>query len=210
MIRGKYLRERKAIRIKRRLKLLIILTILMLLYRIVFSSFSLYESNAESKADMDIAFFLLDTSYETRSISLEDMAPGDTRKVTFSVANFYFKDIEGGAKEEVVSDVDMDYEIKIRTTTNLPLKFTLTKSQEAIEENDIALNVNSQDDFGTYFTTLLNDSGQFISNNPDGTKNALSLTYALNIEFPKEYDTIEYQNIIECIEISVEATQIVD
>ena len=68
MIRGKYLRERKGIRFKRRVKIVMTIFVLLLVHRIVFNSFSLYESNATTDANIEVAYFLLDDTYEEKTI----------------------------------------------------------------------------------------------------------------------------------------------
>ena len=196
MIRGKYLRERKAIRFKRRIKFLISITIIFILYKIVFGSFSLYESEASSDANLDVAYFRLNDEYETKVISLDDMLPGDTRTCTFNISNYTLN----GEIEEV-SETDMEYTLKIRTTTNLPLEYELTKSYDDGEETTIE---TITDDDGTYFKKILDESGTFKCD--QGYTN----TYNLRVTFPSSCDNVKYQNVIECIEISVEAKQIID
>ncbi len=196
MIRGKYLRERKAIRFKRRIKFLISITIIFILYKIVFGSFSLYESEANSDANLDVAYFRLNDEYETKVISLDDMLPGDTRTCTFNISNYTLN----GEIEEV-SETDMEYTLKIRTTTNLPLEYELTKSYDDGEETTIE---TITDDDGTYFKKILDESGTFKCD--QGYTN----TYNLRVTFPSSCDNVKYQNVIECIEISVEAKQIID
>ncbi len=196
MIRGKYLRERKAIRFKRRIKFLISITIILILYKIIFSSFSLYESEASSDANLDVAYFRLNDEYETKVISLEDMVPGDTRTCRFNISNYTLN----GDKEEI-SETDMEYTLKIRTTTNLPLEYELTKSYDNGEETTIETIL---DEDGTYFKRILDETGTFTCD--QGYTN----TYNLKITFPSTCDNIIYQNIIECIEISVEARQIIE
>ena len=122
MIRGKYLRERKGIRVKRRFKLILTIFVLMLVHRIVFNSFSLYESNALSEATIEVAYFLLDDTYDTQTIKLDEMLPGDKQTCRFSIANYY---IDQNTNQEVITETDMEYELKVRTTTNLPLKYSL-------------------------------------------------------------------------------------
>ena len=196
MIKGKYLRERKAIRFKRRIKLLISVTIIMILYKIIFGSFSLYESEASSDANLDVAYFTLDDEYETQVISLGDMVPGDERTCVFHISNY--TETEGG--EEEISETDMEYTLKIRTTTNLPLEYELTKSYSTGETTTIE---TITDEDGTYFKKILNETGTFRCD--QGYTN----TYTLKVTFPSSCDNIVYQNIIECIEISVEAKQII-
>ena len=196
MIRGKYLRERKAIRFKRRIKFLISITIILILYKIIFGSFSLYESEANSDALLDVAYFRLNDEYESQVISLEDMVPGDERTCTFHISNY---NLVGGIEE--VSETDMEYTLKIRTTTNLPLEYELTKSYNTGEQVTIETITDSD---GTYFKKILDESGTFRCD--QGYTN----TYDLKITFPSSCDNVKYQNIIECIEISVEAKQIID
>ena len=194
MIRGKYLRERKAIRFKRRVKLLISITIIVLLYKIIFGSFSLYESEASSDANLDVAYFTLDDEYETQVISLENMVPGDIKTCVFHISNY----TEGAGGVEEISETDMEYTLKIRTTTNLPLEYVLTKSQSAGVPQTFQL---VTDDDGTYFKKLLEETGSFRCD--QGYTN----TYTLTVTFPSNKADIKYQNIIECIEISVDSRQ---
>lgn len=196
MIRGKYLRERKAIRVKRRFKLLVSMLILFLLYKIVFSSFSLYESEANSDADADVAYFVLNDEYQSQVIKLDSMNPGDTQDFVFNISNYVLND----DSEEVVSEVDMEYTLKIRTTTNLPLEYELTRSQSAGGEETFEL---VTDDDGTYFKKLLEETGTFSCD--QGYTN----TYTLTITFPTNENDIKYQDLIECIEVSVDSRQII-
>lgn len=197
MIKGKYLRERKAIRFKRRIKLLICMAIVLILYKIIFGSFSLYESEASSDANLDVAYFTLDDEYETQVISLGDMLPGEIRNCTFHISNYTLDDLG----EEEVSETDMEYTLKIRTTTNLPLEYELTRSNSTGGSTTIE---TITDDDGTYFKKILDETGTF--NCDQGYTN----TYNLKITFPSSCDNIKYQNVIECIEISVEARQLID
>ena len=73
MIRGKYLRERKAIRFKRRIKLIVCMLILVILHKIIFSSYSLYESEANSNLNIDAAFFVLKNENLGHLITLDDL-----------------------------------------------------------------------------------------------------------------------------------------
>ena len=221
MIRGKYLRERKAIRVKRRMKLLIVLVILLLVHKILFNSYSLYESEANSTSDIEVAFFAVDNEYLTKVISLDELLPGDTRRCEFTISNFYVD--ESG--NEILSETDMEYVLKIRTTTNLPLEYKLYKNQSLNVDNLTNIleieTVESQnmylDEHKTIFKSLVQatlpddlkaqgvtDTGTYYYTTPTLD------TYILEINFDEKYNSVSYQNIIECVEISVEAKQIVD
>ncbi|MBR3882284.1 MAG: hypothetical protein IKJ36_03345 [Clostridia bacterium] len=197
MIRGKYLRERKGIRFKRRLKLIMAIFVLLLVHRIVFNSFSLYESNATTTANIEVAYFLLDDTYEEKTIMLEDMKPGDTKEVDIAISN-YFLDEEGN---EVITETDMQYTFKLRTTTNLPLEYSIFLNQSSDSGTNIVQMDTIQDDHDTYFYQLLEDTREF--SYEDGQTN----TYTLKITLPEQYNNVEYQNVIECIEVVVDGQQ---
>lgn len=206
MIRGKYLREKKAIRFKRRVKLMIIMLIIVLLYRIIFSSFSLYESEASSSSDIDVAFFTIEDSYDKNVISLDDMKPGETKEYYFSIANFKVE--EDGTKK--MAETDMEYNLSVRTTTNLYFEYELYVDQNPSDtsaENISIINPTPyRDDYrpdATYFKTIANHTEKFLLSQGENTDN-----YILKIKLPSTYDSVEYQNIIDCIEITVDAKQI--
>jgi hypothetical protein len=203
MIRGKYLRERKAIRVKRRFKILLSITILLILYKIIFSSFSLYESEAISATDLDIAFYALEDSYQTNVISLEDMLPGETKTYYFSIANF--KDNEDGTTD--VAETDIEYTLTIRTTTNLYFEYELYVDQDPDDASSESICLSSpilyKDDYDTYFKKIVEYKETFVQAAGANTDN-----YTLKITLPAEYDSVAYQNIIDCIEITIESHQI--
>ena len=220
MIRGKYLRERKAIRVRRRIKLILLILIVVMFYKTAFNSYSLFESEASSTASIDVAFFVLDDIYENKTIVLDDMEPGDVQYVKFSIANYIGSEEDG---DQVISETDMRYKLKIRTTTNLPLEYELYRNQSLNSSNLVNILDDSYsdamyyDDYNTYFQKLvldnetnalklegITDSGEFYLDVP--TIN----TYILKIELPARCNTIDYQDRMDCIEISVEGTQILD
>lgn len=219
MIRGKYLRERKAIRVKRRIKLLVALTILLVLYKIIFNSYSLYESEASSNAEIDVAFYLLEEQYETKTISLKDMLPGDTQYCKFSIANFYVDD----TGKEVTSETDLQCDLKLRTTTNLPLEYELyidqdTDSQNLVNRLDTEeLERGRWDEYNTIFKYLV-DKNETEDRKQEGITDSidfsyetpLSRTYIIKVTFPEECKSYEYQNIMECVEISIDSHQVID
>lgn len=218
MVRGKYLREKKA----KKVKILICLIIILVLYRIIFNSFSLYESEANSTADIDVAFYLLKDEYETKTIPIEDMLPGDTQYVKFTISNFYVDEETG---KEVISETDMKCDLKIRTTTNFPLQYELYIDQDLTSNNlqnklELEERVTDNvhwDDYNTMFKHLV------LANEPEYIKDQgitesldivyghpFSRTYMMKITFPEEYSKDDsYQNIMECIEISIDSHQII-
>ena len=70
--------------------------------------------------------------------------------------------------------------------------------QNVIEEDK-----TEQDEDGTYFRKITTAKETFSYNSDE--KNI----YQLKIKFPKQYNQIEYQNIIEGIEININSKQII-
>lgn len=214
MLRGKYLRERKAIRTRRRIRFIALILILLTAYKIVFNSYSLYESQAVSTADVDVAFFMLKDEYQTENIQLENMVPGDSREINFTLSN-YLSERDPETSEiidTVVTETDMEYTLKIRSTTNLPLTYrvyvdgTLKKTiVDGVDTSDDT-SVATKDTHNTWFYTLYDDEKDI-----EVLHNVTMMhTYKIEIDFPAEFTNVKYQNIIEAVEISIDGRQIID
>lgn len=199
MIRGKYLRERKALRTKKRLRFMLTILVLFLAYKVLFNSYSLYESQAKSNAQVDVAFYIINDEYQTHTIALNKMLPGDpAQSITFSISNY-----EEVGSETHLTETDMDYTLKIRTTTNLPLTYRLYKVNED-NNNKITELTAVRDEDDTFFYPLYEETGRF-------TFEDLQMnTYRLEIELPAIYNEVKYSNIIEAIEISVDGRQVIE
>lgn len=104
----------------------------------------------------------------------------------------------------------MEYTLKIVTTTNLPLSYALYKNEKYNDNNSsniitgdvIARDSDAED--ATYFRTLSTEKEKF------GFKKDEKNDYQLVISFPKEYDSFEYQGIVEGIKIVIESKQVID
>lgn len=204
MIRGKYLRERKANRIKFGTKIILCMIIFLVLYKLVFSSFSLYESEANSKADIDVAFYLLGDFYESKVISLKDMKPGDEQEIIFSIANYK---TDNTGKIEAQAETDIEYELKVRTTTNLPLEYEL-RVQDLNSPRDPLSLTPVRDADNTYFFNLVSEKDIIQYTTP------FMSTYKLIIKLPKTAfpvgeESYKYQGMMECIEIKLDSKQVI-
>lgn len=179
-------------------KLIILILCFCILVRIFTLALSKYRSEADSIAEVDIAFYLLSEDYKTMTLNLDSLFPQDNVYVyTFSIGNQ-----EGKKKAEV----DIEYELSLRTTTNLPLTYKLYMNEEynkkdakdIIQSNEIYL-----DEDGTYFRKMTTQKMELKYTEP--TTNI----YQLVISFPSNYNTENYQDIIEAIEISIDGKQII-
>lgn len=178
-------------------KLIILVLCLLIIARIFVLVLSKYESIANSYANVEIAFYLLKEDYKTMTINLAELLPQDNAYVfDFSIGN------EDGIK---MAEVDLEYELSLRTTTNLPLTFELYMNEKytdegatnIIKENNIAL-----DEQGTYFRTMTTDK-VYLS-----YKEGVTNLYQLVVHLPANYNQEIYQDIIELLEINVNAQQV--
>lgn len=181
------------------IKLVILFSCLLITLRIFTLTLSKFESEAKSTTDIDIAFYLLKEDYQTMELSLENLYPSEKPYVyTFSISN---------ADGEKRAEVDLTYELAIKTTTNLPLTYELYMNESYNDENStIALTRNEvdTDEDGTYFRYLetANETFEYV--------NIEKNVYQLVVYFPQEYNTENYQDIIESIEININAKQVIE
>ena len=104
------------------LKTIILITCILIITRLFVLVLAKYESISNSNANVDVAFYLLKDDYKKMTTSLDSILPQDDVYVyTFSIGN------EDGEQK---AEVDLEYELKIRTTTNLPLTYELYMNQK--------------------------------------------------------------------------------
>ena len=98
-----------------------------------------------------------------------------------------------------------EYNLSIRTTTNLPITYELYMNEKHTDsgaKNIIKSNSIKQDEDGTYFRNITTDKVTLDYNQP--TTNV----YELVVKFPSTYNTTNYQDILEVFEIIVDGKQI--
>ena len=179
-------------------KALILIFCVIIITRLFVLILARYESMSNSVANVDMAFYLLKDDYKTMTTNLDSLLPQDDAYIyNFSIGNQ-----EGTQRAEV----DLEYELTIRTTTNLPLTYELYMNQKYTDsgaKNIITENKIEADEQGTYFRKLLTDKVSL------SYKVATTNQYQLVVHFPKEYNTENYQDIIELIEITVDSHQVI-
>lgn len=175
-------------------KLVILILCFLIFIRIVTLVLSKYESEAKSTANVDIAFYLFKEDYKTMTLNLASIFPQkDAYIYDFSVGN-----VEG----EKTAEVDLVYDLTIRTTTNLPLTFELYQKTEDGNINAIQSNIIEKDEDGTYFRIITTNTEDLYYKQPKTN------LYELIFYFPENYNTTNYQNIIEMLEINVNSHQV--
>ena len=178
-------------------KLVILVLCFLIIARIFVLVLSKYESISNSYANVDIAFYLLKEDFQTMTLNLASILPqNNAYTFEFSIGNQAGEDI---------AEVDIEYELTLRTTTNLPLTYELYMNQLYTNQgatNIIKENTVNLDEDGTYFRTMTTD--KITLKYTEGKTNL----YQLVVYFPENYNQENYQDIIELIEINVNGQQV--
>lgn len=180
-------------------RLTIAIIILAILLFIVPITYSRFQSTRTPNTEIETAFYIIDSNYETKSVHLDDLVPSATPYTyNFTVAN------NNGTDR---AETDIEYTIEITSTTNLPLTYALYLNQEYTDEDstNIIINDTTQpDEYGTYFKKMVTESKKFSHLKDE------SNSYQMTVVFPKEYEDFEYQGIIEGIIITVKSKQVIE
>lgn len=173
----------------------IILIVILVLFVAFFSgiTYSFFNSGALLKSNnQGIASFIFETNkVDYIELNLSDLIPGDERSYLFSVTN---------SKENKISDVTIEYQIKIKTYHFIPLNINLYEVKGDKDEF-----VGTCDE-----KTSRNENNELVCNMPikQFEKNKKEKTeYKLKIEFPLKYNDEIYSNLVDYIKIEVDSWQ---
>ena len=163
-------------------------------------TYSRYESNVDLNANANVAFFIIDQGTYENTISLTGLEPRtDPFYFTFYVANYNL--------ENKRSKVDMNYNIKFETTTNLPLTYEIIRNQsfQGSYTNIISSTTTRQDEHNVYYKVFnVNNTYSFTHNSNQVDE------YTLKVVFPASYKDYPdlYQGVIELFSIIIDANQV--
>ena len=155
-----------------------------------------YETVTTTKGEVDVAFWVVDNSFKSQRLLIDDIYPRTTPfEYTFTVSNF---DVTKSA------ETDLTYEIVITTTTNLPLSYEITKEGETCTKKE---ELYTDTDNTVYrkikLETQANDLKML-------QENDTTHTFKLKVTFPQEYSANTlYADLIEDIKIDLTAQQVV-
>lgn len=181
-------------------KFTILIMVFILLFVITPITYSRFFSKANSSADVDTAFYILKADYYSTDIAFDDIVPSN------DVYTYDFAILNNDGKNRV--ETNMEYTLKIVATTNLPLSYSLYKNQKYTDNNSVNIiksDVIARDsdlEDATYFRTLTTEREVF------GFKKDEENIYQLAVSFPLEYNSYDYQGIIEGIKIIIESKQV--
>lgn len=177
-------------------KLILLLICLILIFFVIQKVFSKYKSEATINPNIETALYIFKEDYQELELTLSDIYPREEPFTYF----FTISNTDGVN----IAETYMDYDLKIKTTTNLPLDYEIYLNEEHSSANaqSIITSKNIEpDEYGTYFQTITTDTQTF------GYEKAQTNTYELVIYFPEQYKDVSYNNIKEAITITVNAKQ---
>lgn len=184
--------------------LLVVLGMFLLIF-VAFKLFQIayaaYESSAKLNANIEKALYILEEGGLSFNIDLNKIEPSSSPYIyKFSISNFY------GSKH---SDVDIEYQLSIRSTTNLPLVYELYRNQNY--DGSSAINLFDsfmvqQDEDGAWYNFFEGREKYFFSYNEDSTD-----IYTLVIYFDEQYkNVLDYADNLENIEVKIDSHQVIE
>lgn len=193
------------------LKVIILLVIALILIKVIQNAFSRYKSEASSEQEIEIAYILLHTQQVTDNILINNLLPGNISG-NVTEATLQFDELKPATYEFQVkntdgtnrSEVNIDYTITLRATTNLPLEYELYKNQNYNDTgatNILGTSSIERDSYGTYFK--VSSSGtQNLGHQTDQAD-----TYQLVVKFPATANSYLYSDIAESLQLIIDARE---
>ncbi len=175
-------------------KIIIIFVLLVLIIMISGITYSTLNAEANLSSNQNIAKFIFDAKKTNHiELALYDMKPGDSNDYNFLVSN---------NKEDnslkLSSDVTIEYNIIVKTFHFIPLEIYLYK-----EGNDLPIMQCDESNSRNENNELVCKS----STQEMKYENEITDSYKLNIKFPEKYNTYEYSNLIDYIDLEIESYQ---
>lgn len=177
--------------------LLFAVCILLIVYLIT-RAYGSYITTAKLRADIDKAIYIFEEEKMSFNIDENKIIPSDDPYTyVFSVQNY---------NSTQTSDVDLSYNINIRSTTNLPLEIKLYRNENynaSGATNIIGSPTLKRDADGAWYR-LYTESDDFDMSYNSNTKDIFTLV----ISFPKSYALdMKYVDITENIEVIINSKQ---
>lgn len=163
-------------------------------------AYAYYQSHAALNIKVDKAIYLLESSKMNFNIDSNGIIPSDDDFVySFSISNY---------KDDLHSDIDIEYDLSITTTTNLPITLKLyrnTNYTDAGASSILSEREIKQDVDGSWYYIYNIDDTYEMKYSDD-----VMDYYTLVVDFPKIYSTsLIYADAIENIEVSISSRQII-
>ena len=178
------------------LKMISVIILFISVFILIPNGLSRYQTITGSNVNIDMAFYVIGTSMTSESLVMNDISPSEEPYIyTFTVQNY---------DERGRIETKANYTINITTTTNIPFIYEIYKINNLTKENISLEETIKQNEDLMYFRNIRTASFEF------DYKNNQTDLYQLYIYYPNEYDSYEFQNIVENINITIESKQILE
>ena len=170
---------------------IVIIVILLCLIPFCFKiTYSLFTSSTSLIANSGIAEFIFNAK-RTNHIELEfdNLKSGEEREYEFQVSN---------TKDNNVTNVTTEYKITLKTFHFMPLLIELYKNDELVMtcDEDYSRNRNTDN------ALVCNSDIWQLEHDTTKTDN-----FKIKISFPKEYNSLEYTELVDYIDIDISSWQ---
>lgn len=221
---------------KRLIKSLIIISLLIIIIFVAIQirkTLARYETTTTTQRDVDVAFWVVDNSFKSQRLIIDDIYPLDTSfDYTFTVSNFDPGPSDSDTDDKI-AETDMEYELVLTTTTNLPLSYEITRNGVTYTElqqelfQDVNGTVYREIRFGTTenpypltINTIVPELDGEGNATGDNIKTRITDTYILKVKFPLQSEVNgevvnnrenpNYADLMEDIKIDLTARQKID
>ena len=121
-------------KLRKSLLILLLIAIIIIAIILIRNTLARYETTATSDKDIDVAFWVIGESYNTQRMLIKNIYPSDTSfDYTFTVSNFEVNEDDNSIKKR--AETDLEYELSLTTTTNLPLEYAIQKNGASCSTN---------------------------------------------------------------------------
>ncbi|MBQ8132716.1 MAG: hypothetical protein IJ193_09515 [Bacilli bacterium] len=171
-----------------------IVVILFLLVSLVIGScitYSLFHSSIRVNVNQELAQFVFDArNTDHIDLNLVGLTPGDSEDYYFSVTN---------SNNNKLSHVTLNYQITVKTLHTMPLTITLYDVTDG-ESQILQCDESYSRDANHYL----------ICNSPvmEMTyENAVVDRYKITVDFPEQYNGVEYSDLVDSISVDISSWQ---
>ena len=158
-------------------------------------TYSKFTSSSElSVVDQYLAKFVFEAKMtDTIQLPLVSMTPGSEASYSFVVTN---------NKDEVRSNVTIDYQISLETFHFMPLSLQLYKVVD--EQEELVMTCDESYSRNEQNHLVCNSATQRLTYQEDGEDQ-----YVLKVQFPEEYNDVTYADLVDFIDIHIKSCQAV-
>lgn len=155
-------------------------------------TYSMFNSNINLSGEQNIAQFIFNTErLDELELPITDLNPGEEKVYEFSISN---------NKDGKVSATTIEYQLTIKTMHLIPLDIELYKMHE--DEEELVLRCDENYTRNTENELVCNGLTMRMEYSSELTDN-----YKLKLKFPNEYDSEEYSNLVDYINIEIKSSQ---